>query len=252
MKFINYLNEEFDGSKIFEILNNDCSEFLKDFKPNIKLFRGMKEFEPFFKNIVIKNRNPMDTSKILHDVYDKIFYKKFNKKLRSESVFCSPNINVAESYGPLYVIFPKGNYKMYSSKYIKDLYITINQPLYNSCIQNVHEKVDRDFVDMILYFKYISGKIHIIAQDFLSINEKFNLVEISEKDKSSDNLYDIIRSYLVNHIIPNKDRWEKHLGNLYKEIYYKDLKGWDNEVMLICDEYYALKYEKFYDVFKSF
>jgi len=72
---------------------------------------GYKTLKELGIHDVRKNRNPVDTPLEIHLMTDEAFYKKFNLKPRSESLFCSKSLKVAENYAnsieDVYIIIPK-------------------------------------------------------------------------------------------------------------------------------------------------
>jgi len=91
----------------------------------MKLYRG---FADVVQSGTIKNnyrttsRNPKDTPTNIHYIADKWFEEKFGIKARSETIFCSTDIEQAGRYGKLFeVLFGDGaEYKLIFSKDVYD------------------------------------------------------------------------------------------------------------------------------------
>lgn len=126
MKFKSYLNESM-GENIFDILDKikkECGPYIKDVKASNKiLLSGRNRAKMLFdKKRIRKDRNPLSTRQYQHDFYDMVFKKKFGVKLRSESMFCSLSYNTVTGYGRAYYVFPIGNYDIYYSNKVFDLF----------------------------------------------------------------------------------------------------------------------------------
>lgn len=80
----------------------------------LNLFRGMRNFEGNEKIIKTrKYRKPLHTPEHIHKEADAIFENKFGIKFRSQSVFCTSDIDVASAYGDIVVrVEPIGDYKV--------------------------------------------------------------------------------------------------------------------------------------------
>lgn len=112
-------------------LNSDCSEALRIYRQTGEmLFRGVsnkKSLNPFSKNPEIflssprENRKPKDLSNNIQDIFDS-YFKFFNfGALRSNSIFCTSDLSMAELYGKPYAIIPKDGFSFTWSPIIKDL-----------------------------------------------------------------------------------------------------------------------------------
>lgn len=91
----------------------------------MKLYRG---FVDDINLGVVKNyyrttpRKPKDTHENIHHVADRWFEKTFGIKARSGTIFCSTDIDQAQSYGKVFeVSFPEGvEYKLLFSRKVVD------------------------------------------------------------------------------------------------------------------------------------
>ena len=80
----------------------------------------------YFTKRSYKKRNPVDTSKELHKTLDTAFEDKFGVPLRSESIFGGfDGYFMADTYGYPFLLFPVGDYQVYWSKKVADLFCYI-------------------------------------------------------------------------------------------------------------------------------
>lgn len=123
MRLRNFINEAVLPSEeeIITILKKDCSKWIKE-SGGIPAFRGMMGKPQWMKVTVRTDRMPFDTPTEFHEMFNKDFKKKFGWAARSEGLFISGSEDLAESYGPLYMIWPIGNYKYIWSKKVTDLF----------------------------------------------------------------------------------------------------------------------------------
>ena len=123
MNNINGHMEVFKNCKQFMRIINDLEGF--------QLLRGYKHgTSNFFKKSVRKDRRPSDTNKLVHDVMDELFYKKFKVKARSECLFVTGDYKFARGYGKTYIIYPIGPFKFYWNPDIEDLYADLPSAAY--------------------------------------------------------------------------------------------------------------------------
>lgn len=112
--------------KVLTDINNECSIFLKSIRSGQKCFRGSRhKFKDFGKITPRKNRLPKDTPHRLHHALDAEFKRQFGWKVRSEGVFCAPNIYISDEYGVSSYFFPVGRFEMIYSDIHQDLYVTV-------------------------------------------------------------------------------------------------------------------------------
>jgi len=73
----------------------------------MKLYRGFSDtvesglFENYYRK---KPRKPRDSHIHVHDVADNWFYESFGVRARSQTIFCTPDIEQAKQYGKPYKI----------------------------------------------------------------------------------------------------------------------------------------------------
>lgn len=135
MQFYNYLNEEYKFSQIWEILNDECSEymsFLGDMTKKYSLhelldklpYRGMNVnlSQGLLKKKTRKNRKPRDMPEEIHNTLGDLFKKKFGWNARTQGMFAISDFDQAVSYGrSAFPVFPSDGFKFVYSPTIQDL-----------------------------------------------------------------------------------------------------------------------------------
>lgn len=125
-QFLNEKDSTDEVRKMAQAVYRDCQPFLKQI-PNGKLnkhslYRGMRNDAPLL-NRVRKDRQPKDMKREVHEFLDGFFFEDFGVRYRSQAMFCSPSMQMADEYGRVYLIFPKGEFDYsYSPKY-HDLWV---------------------------------------------------------------------------------------------------------------------------------
>ena len=245
-KFINESNQPISIDDFKKSFKNDCKEWFKNNSINNLLFRGIKnETKEIFKGKVLKNRKPKDSAQSLHDFYNKIFIKKFKILLRSQSLFCVQTPIMTVPYGQRYIIFPINNYTLYGSNLIKDLY------LYNENIYDFHIMMDdfknKSLDSLSLFYKKF--------QNNDKWNELFFYVD-QVKNKWITDKWWIDKNNLENIL---NSHYEKYKNDLIKDeidSYKKSKKissfDKNSEIMVYCDEYYAISYNTYEDIKNEF
>lgn len=157
MRLEHYLNEEddmsFDDIKkiIFKDVKREYLELMKDVG---FLYRGSrrKSDKPLEKLNPRQDRTPLDSDPIYHNLFDKMFLKKFGWKARSEGVFVTSHAFTADEYGKVCIFFPIGNYKFIWSPKMSDLYIGIGRlkRKYNYDFRNekMADHLEKNFDDL--------------------------------------------------------------------------------------------------------
>ena len=91
----------------------------------MQLYRGFSEISE--RGVIVNKyidtpREPRDSHINVHEVADAWFYEKFGIKARSQTIFCTPDIDQAREYGTPYVVtVPKEtDYKLIFSVNVKD------------------------------------------------------------------------------------------------------------------------------------
>ncbi|EPO0026893.1 hypothetical protein ACT5DM_004541 [Vibrio alginolyticus] len=91
----------------------------------MRLYRGFLDLSKtgISENIYLKTpRLPRDLHIHIHETADGWFYERFGIKARSQTIFCTPDIEQAKEYGTPYVVtVPTGtDYKLIFSVKVKD------------------------------------------------------------------------------------------------------------------------------------
>lgn len=94
-------------------MEKHCSEYLKAVRATKKfLYRGQHDTSlPIFVGYPRKNRAPTDSNPEAQELYDKYLSYMGFKALRSNSIFTTSDRYQAESFGNLFVIFPKNGFQ---------------------------------------------------------------------------------------------------------------------------------------------
>ena len=107
-----------------KLIKRDCQPFLKEGKHYL-VFRGMKNKAEYFKQSVRQDRLSKNMPKAAHNLIDEWFEEKFGFKARSTAVFAVGDFHTARAYGPVYAIFPIGDFKYVWSGAVNDLFADI-------------------------------------------------------------------------------------------------------------------------------
>ena len=227
MRLFKFINES-NFNEYYEKIKKECSLYLKNNKGNI-LYSGRDFNDIIVKSKVRKDRRPLSTSRKTHNNLDKIFNDIFGVRLRSESVFCTLNYRVANSYGRPYVIFPIGEYTFYWSTVLNDLYTKIKD-FYT--ITNL--LVDDDYSLFILY--YISNK-----EDYIKNKSDEKIIDILKTNHGyeEEDAINLLKE-LKKKIDTDYNFVKKEIKSLYVSDKMLDETLDDEEIMLVCDEYYAI------------
>ena len=120
MRYYNYLTENKELSSLVK-----GSKFVDYYiKTDRFLYRGTKKDISTYSILTRrKDRQPTHTNKLLHDLFDLYFKKKFGWKVRSEGVFTTSSLFDAKHYGNPYIFVPLGSYNYIHHPYIADLYL---------------------------------------------------------------------------------------------------------------------------------
>lgn len=123
MKLKNILKEEDDPIEFINAIKRDCQPFFQQSngKP---LYRGITKIDAKFgKKQVRKNRKALKADKIFPNFFktiDDSMKKDGFKAHRSNSILCTGNTRLGNSYGKNCLIFPIGDFQFSWSTKIKD------------------------------------------------------------------------------------------------------------------------------------
>lgn len=238
---INKNVKNYDFNHVKEIIMKDCKPFIDllnrsnemNKKSDSLFFRGVihleykMDLDPYgiHKRKTRIDRDPKDTNKFIHDDVNDIFEKKFNIRLRSDSVFATKHLGSTEGYGSSYIFFPIGDFKFFYSKYYADLYSEIsNEPWYIYAISNdIRAALEHEYQEDPLYRKDFDTDREY--QDYLEKMKKRMKLEYKEFLDNVEKTY--------------------QQGETFSDIVTE-------EVMFVCDSYYLVELEYLKDMIDWF
>lgn len=110
----------------------------------MKLYRGFFNTDEIKEVMETnKNREPVDLDPKIHDIADKYFLDKFGFRFRSQIVFCTGDINVADDYGEVRVIEPIGKYEICWSPKVKD-FLEIQYSITGDITEHVEKFIENN------------------------------------------------------------------------------------------------------------
>jgi len=258
MRYKQFLLQEgkaYSFEEIITMIMDKCQPVVKELLPfhysDDFLYSGRKYKSEIFIGKIRKNRRPMDTPLEIHEMFDKMFKKKYGWEPRSNSIFCTGDIEQAGNYGKPYIIFPIGNFKYLWNPNIKDLF------------SNVFEEPDEweikpDDPNSILdlYYDKIDQEVRNIGENLYYKQYEGDPDTDPDIDDWIDDRYDEIIDDLLDKMVRENKR---HNMEVYKEIVseYSDrnLKKAiieEKEIMVNCKEYIALDHYLYYDLLKYY
>jgi len=197
----------------------DCQPFLRDLdlhNPKF-LYSGRKRDTDWFEQSVRSDRKPKDLSPDIHTDFDNEFNKQFGWRPRSNGLFCTGDESSAYEYGNTFMIFPKGQYKILWSQEVSDLYIYIQRQA--KSFSGAHTG---NVLYQFIYNKLESSGEHQPDGDFVGkVTKEYN-----------EFVTTIVKTY--------KSTGLKEAINSHKEI------------MINCQTYYAVRYNKWHLMLKEF
>lgn len=130
MKFYSYLNEVTkDPKEVVNIIEKECSQYIRELKNFPVLFRGAKIYTNQF--LISKtprtDRRPRDMPNPWHEYLDLFFEKKFGWKPRTQGVFATGAPSEADKYGEVYMFFPVNGYKYIWHPNIHDIVLDMEK-----------------------------------------------------------------------------------------------------------------------------
>lgn len=256
-------------------IKTKCSDIYNFYEKNkIYLFSGRKNRkEIFFKIGHISNRDPVNTPKEISSLIDNAFFNNGFQALRSNSIFCTGNFDIAKTYGEVYIVYPKNGFDFTWSRYFDDLYFFVDK-LESTALKKTKDEDESN----VFIFKHFGNKTKKYQMKYN--DEDYVYVAISElieklnlKYKYYDNIKDFVLDYpyvfntiyhsssdlkIINDWIKkyakvktnNQDYKKIMLNYLNKSIpiYYQNddlisaIKS-KHEIMIRADEYYFIRYD---------
>jgi len=113
-------------AKIAPLIKKNCQPYLQQIGNNVNMFRMYRGLMGVDKSFItgrvrLEGRAPANTGKQLHNYMNKYFMKTFGEEFRS-AMFVSPDPDFADSYGELFLVFPKGEFSYCWSPKVKDIF----------------------------------------------------------------------------------------------------------------------------------
>jgi hypothetical protein len=198
-KVFESIDSEVNFDKIVEVLSTECSEFIGLLKKwNIEgIYRGQKMWEDgnitdgFWKFTPRVDRTPRDTKSQISRLLDEGLKKKFGIPLRSNGVFASKDISIADDYGSqffgAFLFFPKNGFRYFWNPKINDLYTELrdNRSWYNKEPFFWNSSEQRDFQEII--DGYQEGEIEKVKrQEITFICDEYYLLDEDYCDQFID------------------------------------------------------------------
>ena len=225
-----------------------CQPFLKDMgkrmiNDDIFVFRGFTSHSgDYIHGTVRTNREPKDTNRAFHELFNNWTKEKFGIYSRSECLFATSDEGEASEYGSVFAVFPTGPYEEIYSSVISDLY---DQLLSNpsKLIMNFHKFNERRFADVLEEYHLITDEDkdwesdHSVRYEFQTFRSAYDSTRFGFQGKASDEDMDNLRKFMV------KEVFEK-VGYV-KEASCKRAAGTGTEMMIHCKEYYAVSPDEF-------
>ena len=224
MKLQNYLTESENKDTFVLMMTNilkECQPFVNEIMksdPVNFLYSGRKRGSDWFESTIRNEREPKDINIDIHNDFDDEFNKQFGWKARSNTLFVTGKESAAFEYGNTYMIFPYGRYKFLWSPIVVDLYIYLGRHTNHTGTKNYNG----------LYQFIYDG-----AEWQENANKRFDSdIKQIAQERYDKFIHDTVKTY--------RDT------DINKAIYS------DNEIMLNCSKYYAVRYNDWFDIFLNF
>lgn len=277
MRLKQYINEseELSFEEAMEKIETHCIPYLKELKNvNKALLSGRRKKSSIFKGKVRKNRKPVDTPMELHNYIDDYFKSSLGVEPRSNSLFANFSAFTTSNYGDVYFIFPVGRYKIVFNPDVLDLFNEIVDSdfnwkiaVYDEWPPYIMDEFERDWEEkygegqagQFVYNDFETGeKVKNVAVGVV-MNEKFPNLEIGTEeydDKEWEVFSELEWEPEVN-MDDFVDDKVKEAKRETKDLIDDILSGYiittdlsmvtipEVEVMLMCDEYYAIDYNEY-------
>lgn len=225
--FKQFITEPLSLAQFAKQIKTDCATWLSQFG-DVKLYRGINLPDPMVREITVSgltnndervyigavrnNRKPRDITSTATSILDNFFKSEVGVPLRSASLFTVKRYNIAESYGSAVVILPIGEYHYAWSPYLPDPY-------------------------SLLVGRSASNELKLLLKTVLpQVTKKYKHISVI-----GDILFDNVAAAYALTLIPGIWRYDTGLRECHQ----------NNEIMLVCDKYYALSidaYNKLIDV----
>lgn len=251
------LNEDKTPSNdgVLNFIKKNCQQYIQENPEWMTslMYRGIQINSD--DDIVVKSirsdRRPLDTHQVLHDLYDEALKRAGIIARRSNSIFCTGNLDVAEGYGEICAVFPIGRFEYSWSSEYPDLTYEIQ-----------HISNDGGFE-----FKNADKPILTVKDlDFVHDHEKQEYAKFNFPKKFSYN-------FMVDEILPkigsNKNMWIRTidkqlllklgidvdvLSNLFKKTYKTTnlLEAIEShsEIMITGSSYLAVKIDVWNEIIR--
>lgn len=114
--------QPFHAGEILKTIEQECSTILELNKKTHKfLLSGMTDRGAAFSGVTKQGRKPKDSDPELTEKFDNYLRQLNFLALRSNSIFVTTDLDQAEMYGDIYLIFPKNNQFHYTYTKQKDI-----------------------------------------------------------------------------------------------------------------------------------
>lgn len=205
-------------------IETECSEIVSVYRKSKEvLMRGVKGGTSMvaFQGRSWNDRRPLDSDKMLQQIYDLYLKSKGFKALRSNSIFTTTNFYQAAGYGKVYFIFPKNGFSFHWCTERSDVQLNDPEQLIRTDLTNdVAEDADDWY-----YEKYgKSSKIWNIYDDPIRLLAELEKIKYPKKYK----LIDLIDRAGIKH---DFGPTEKNLSAALKS----------GHEVVVSGEYYAVK-----------
>lgn len=276
MKFINYLDE---AKETLEEVLAKSKIFLDDANSTnfrVTLYRGTKNGTKSFKKIKPRSdRIPMDSSLEFHNVIDSLYKEKTGYALRSSSIFCSLNMDIASCYNNSstndpFVVVPIGAYKLFMHDGIHDMFNDVEDKKFFIFYLKIEDAKEYIVSRWTKLNDNVGKKISkVLPNDLGSIILKDSKKEKREIKKFIDKTFTYKNVIIGNYNKNELDSWSPKLYPILqkmtkishefikeiKEFKLNELGNIENEIHVVCNSYYLMtiqKYRELEELYKSF
>lgn len=111
-------------------LETECSDALASMRRTHKgCFRGSNRTNTIFLGNPRTERRPLDSSRMMHHAYERLYKEHGFTATRSNSTFVTSDAKMARFYGPVYAIFPKNGFKFTWSLVSEDIAVPLDDEI---------------------------------------------------------------------------------------------------------------------------